>query len=626
MFKIALINMPFADAPRPSLSMTQLKSLVSDQHPVEVEILYLNQEFSKFFGQDLFQFVSGQYTAGLGDWLFRHIAFPDAQDNTEKYMRRHFPRNDPETTELKQRLLSKRDALEAKLDELIVEFGIADADLVGFSSMFSQNCACFALANKLKRLNPEVKIVMGGANCESPMGEEIVKNVPQVDFVFSGPALISFPELVGHIINGNETACHNIKGVFSSRNVYLLSGDSVAGSEKSVDEYIPLDYSGFIETFDRNFPQNKEEKLLLFETSRGCWWGERSHCTFCGLNGQSMGYRSMQADVAIRQFESMFDYADDCTHFSSVDNILPQKYTREVFPNIHPPAHINIFYEVKASLKEREMALLSEKRVKRLQPGIEALNTGTLQLMKKGTTAFANITFLQYCSLYDILPEWNLLVGFPGEKQEVFEKYLSDIPMLMHLPPPGGCYPVRFDRYSPYFTMADEYGLDLHPYEFYQYVYPFSPESLRNIAYYFQDHNYAADYTAAMIEWIGKLKQQVGEWNARWQDDEAVCHPDLYFIGPDRVFDSRSGTVVEHQISDLGRQILDFLIKPKTAAAVAQEFSGVPGFDADREIALLRDKQLVFREEDRYLNLVLARQGSRLREHVHNVRENTLAL
>ena len=67
MFKIALINMPFADAPRPSLSMTQLKKVISEEHPVDVDIHYFNQEFSKFFGYELFQFISSQYTAGLGD-------------------------------------------------------------------------------------------------------------------------------------------------------------------------------------------------------------------------------------------------------------------------------------------------------------------------------------------------------------------------------------------------------------------------------------------------------------------------------------------------------------------------------------------------------------------------------
>lgn len=621
MYKLVFINMPFADAPRPSLSMTQLSGLVSEELPVEADLLYFNQEMSKFFGPALFKYVSNQYTAGLGDWLFRHIAFPDAEDNTEQYLRRHYPHSDPQTKQLKQVLLQKRDGLEAKLDELIEEYRVADADLVGFSSMFSQNGACFALANKLKKLNPHITTAMGGANCESPMGEEIVKNVPQVDFVFSGPALVSFPKLIENLINGDREACHRIKGVFSKRNVHVTGPDSAFGDEKPLDEYIPLNYRDFIETYDANFPDLKDAKLLLFETSRGCWWGERLHCTFCGLNGQSMGYRSMSADVAIRQFEAMFEYADDVTHFSSVDNIIPQKYTRDVFPNINPPDHINIFYEVKSSLKEREMELLSEKRVKRLQPGIESLSTSTLKLMKKGTTAFGNIIFLQYCALYDIMPEWNLLVGFPGEKEDVFKKYVDDLPSLVHLPPPGGCYPVRFDRYSPYFMQAEAYGLDLHPYDFYEYAYPFSKESLRNLAYYFQDLNYSADYIDAMITWIGKLKQVVGDWVARWSEHDDRRHPHLCVVEGDVIYDSRSGEPEEYEISKSERRVLDELDKAKSIAALDKRLEAF-GIDAAREIASLQEKRLVFQEEGRFLSLVLPRKGSELKEQVHSIREN----
>ena len=36
----------------------------------------------------------------------------------------------------------------------------------------------------------------------------------------------------------------------------------------------------------------------VVETSRGCWWGERSHCTFCGLNGMGMTYRSKNSVLA----------------------------------------------------------------------------------------------------------------------------------------------------------------------------------------------------------------------------------------------------------------------------------------------------------------------------------------
>ena len=347
---------------------------------------------------------------------------------------------------------------------------------------------------------------------------------------------------------------------------------------------------------------------------------------FLWIEWQVDGVPLHERDIAIKQFEAMFDYTDDCTHFSSVDNIIPQKYTRDVFPYINPPSHINIFYEVKASLKEKEMALLSEKRVKRLQPGIESLSSSTLKLMKKGTTAFSNITFLGYCTLYDIFPEWNLLVGFPGEKEGIFKKYVSDLPLLAHLPPPGGCYPVRFDRYSPYFIKADAYGLDLHPYEFYEYVYPFSKQSLMNFAYYFQDRNYGADYINAMISWLGKLNELVAEWNSRWNSESNLCHPELYFTQHNLIYDSRFDEPTEYEISETSRQVLDALTKPKTVSALTKSMSDSPAFDADREIALLQEKRLLFHEEERYLSLVLPRKGSELKELVHDIRENNLAL
>ena len=64
------------------------------------------------------------------------------------------------------------------------------------------------------------------------------------------------------------------------------------------------------------------------------------------------------------------------------------------------------------------------------------------------------------------------LVGFPGETEQVFRKYVDDLPLFVHLQPPSGVYPVRFDRYSPYFNKAEEYRLDLHASDWYQYVYP----------------------------------------------------------------------------------------------------------------------------------------------------------
>lgn len=131
------------------------------------------------------------------------------------------------------------------------------------------------------------------------------------------------------------------------------------------------------------------------------------------------------------------------------------------------------------------MAALAPARVKNIQPGIEALATSTLKLMKKGTTAFQNLKLLKLCAYYAGAPYWNLLVGFPGEDEQVFRRYIEAIPLLTHLHPPTSAHAVRFDRYSPYYYEAEKYHLDLRPLDFYALIYPFPEEDLRNLAYYF---------------------------------------------------------------------------------------------------------------------------------------------
>lgn len=73
--------------------------------------------------------------------------------------------------------------------------------------------------------------------------------------------------------------------------------------------------------------------LLLFETSRGIWWGAKSHCTFCGLNAQGMGFRSKSGERVVEQLTQLAEQHPG-TSVSIVDNILDMKYFRDVVPRL----------------------------------------------------------------------------------------------------------------------------------------------------------------------------------------------------------------------------------------------------------------------------------------------------
>ena len=623
MYKISLINMPFATVRLPSIALTQLKAVVEERFGdrVEVRLHYFNHDFAHHLGLRLYSEMSDSLEAnmcGLGDWFFRAIAFPELPDNAEEYLKRYFPARD-EAFELRRRLLlAKRQALAGFLARLIAKHRLLEDDLVGFTSMFSQNVACFALARKLKEKNPALVTVLGGANCEAPMGGQIAAHVPAVDFVFSGPALKSFPDLVGHLLDGEAERCHGIQGVFSRRSATpeRLHGPRSIGEETDIDVPVPLDYRPFLDTFERSFADSAVKPVLLFETSRGCWWGERAHCTFCGLNGSTMRYRSMSAERAVDLLQGMFDlYGERCARYESVDNIMPRSYLKDVFPRLSPPPHVSLFYEVKADLKSHEMETLARARVVDLQPGIESLSTSTLKLMRKGTTAFQNINFLKHCVTYGVHPQWNLLLGFPGETSEVYEKYVADIPSLLHLPPPSGAFPVRFDRFSPYFTQAAEYGLELKPSDFYSFIYPFGEEVLSEMVYYFADRHYTSVYLATMSEWSDRVRERVDDWHLRWEGLDGGLKPELYLdLQPGAedlgvVFDARSGSAVRHDVGRLGLRALAFLSTPKKAADLAQHLDGA---DADGLLADLLRRRLVFAERDLYLGLQLPPPAERL--------------
>src|SRR5690606_24641953 len=85
---------------------------------------------------------------------------------------------------------------------------------------------------------------------------------------------------------------------------------------------------------------------LPFETSRGCWWGEVSHCTFCGLNGETMRFRSKGATRALDELERLVTRHRGHP-VAVVDNIIDNRYFRDFVPMLaERRLGLSLFYEV----------------------------------------------------------------------------------------------------------------------------------------------------------------------------------------------------------------------------------------------------------------------------------------
>jgi len=621
---VKLISMPFGDIHRPSLGLAQLKSVTESSldKDVSVHVHNLDLEMAHRIGPGLYFLVAADmsvYVSGFGDWLFRQVAFPDEPDNSEEYFTRYAGQLGKDRTALiNEKLLPVREGLTNYFDDMIDKYALDRADIVGMTSMFSQNMASIAMARRIKERNPAVITVMGGANCEGEMGVELVSNAGCLDFVFSGHSLVSFPTFVGLVAAGDINACHRMDGVFSRLNTVSaaalplsagknarpklkdqLIGISQYAPELDINTVIPLEYDEFIEKYDELLPDVQERPGIPFETSRGCWWGERAHCTFCGLNGGTMVYRAMSPELALPFIENLVErYADRTGQFECADNIMPKEFIDGVFGKLSVPPHVSMFYEVKADLSDEAVKTLSKAGVRSVQPGIESLSTSTLKLMRKGTNAFNNIRFLMSCLAYGVEPHWNLLVGFPGEGLEIYEGYMKVLPRLFHLPPPAGVYPVRFDRFSPYFVNADEYGLDLKAYDHYSLCFPFPDAAIQNMAYFFEDLNYEAAYARDVATALSDLKELVARWQRRWR--RGAARPTLSLkAGPGEKYwieDTRAGVIQRIPLSTSAVQLLSEVTSPLEESRARQ---------AARDFAELDRRGFVFAERGRVMSVVM---------------------
>lgn len=616
MLRVLLVNMPFADWNRPSFALSQLAALTRREFAaeVEVDVLYLNQDFAHLIDLRAYEEIGSDtehLASGVGEWLFTQVAFPENPDNAEDYFARYYIGS--QWKAFRDHLLEIRAQLSSACSELIAAYSLASADVVGFTSMFAQTVPSLAMARLIKSANPDVITIMGGANCEAPMGAVIAENFQALDYIFSGPALRTFPEFLRRLTAGRRDQIGSIRGIVSRETAGDPgSGDSI-GPDRDIDDYIEPDFDSFRKALSAGSIVRAQNGtpvrvLLPFETSRGCWWGEHSHCTFCGLNGLSMGYRAMAPELALRQFSWLFGFHPWCSNFYCTDNILPKNYLTKVLPYLDPPPGVTIFYEVKLPVSEADMKTMARAGVNKVQPGIEALNTGTLKLMGKGTTAFQNIQFLKNCLRYGIEPQWNLLIGFPGEDASVYSEYAQNVPDLYHLPPPTGVYIVRYDRYSPYFMRQKDYQLELRPMDFYELVYPLDSGALERLAYYFTDESLSPHLLTAAA-WLKPLRQLTDEWRQRWERDGARTPPELVLRQQENgvcvVSDTRGSkdTARELPVDRATQLLLERLTSPLRVEQLASE-SGLAAADVEASLRLLRDHRLVFEEGDRLIGLV----------------------
>jgi ribosomal peptide maturation radical SAM protein 1 len=388
----------------------------------------------------------------------------------------------------------------------IVSTGILEAgcSVVGITSSFEQTNAGVALLRSLKAKKREVLTLVGGANCEGTMAEAMLELGPDIiDVVFAGEAEALFP----HIL---KRALYN--GALPQRIVAAapcVEMDSIPTPDFA-------DYFAHLRTLLPDFDLTR--CWLAYETSRGCWWGEKHHCTFCGLNGRTMAFRQKSSAKVLADLKKLL-CESPTRSVTMTDNIMPYAYHKTLIPELRKAElPVRIFYEQKANLTLDQVKNLRDAGISVIQPGIEALTTPLLRLMDKGVSAKRNVSLLRYCRAVELVVAWNLLSEFPGDSALDFQDTLQMVPLLRHLSPPTGVSPLSIDRFSPYFESSSRYGImNIRPWSAYSDVFP-EDADIASLAYHFD-----GDYRSGSREspdLLSALDKEVAEWRGAWEGDD----------------------------------------------------------------------------------------------------------
>jgi ribosomal peptide maturation radical SAM protein 1 len=621
--RITLVNMPWALVDFPSLALGILRSAVTAQVPdAEVTVVHANLDYFDWaVAQDLITFEDYQYYsvdsyyAAIGDWVFASALYDDPHWRTDALLGTASMAHErqPLSIELHRRAPEFIDAL---ADRVLADH----PDVVGFTSTFQQSTAALAAARAIKRAAPTIRVVFGGANCDGEQGAALHRNFGFVDFVVRGEGEVAFPQLLAELNCSGGPDAANFAGVAG------LCWRGPAGAARvnpmarglMGDKIITPDYDGYFERFESSAAQSWVEPKLVVEGARGCWWGQKHHCTFCGLNGSFMEFRSKTADR----------FYDEIVHFVQrhrvldmyvVDNILDMSYLTTLLPRLAASGYdLRLFVEIKANLRRDQLMALATAGLVGVQPGIESFSTRVLRIMDKGVTGCQNVRMLRDSAGVGLTPLWNYLYGFPGEGPDDYRPVIAQFPALHHLTPHQDATRIVVERFSPYFNRPELGFPSRTPAESYGVIYDLPEAELMDLAFIFSAPPQGIDESVA-----DELHAATDEWQ-RAHTTSHLSYVDagdsIVLVNRRRHFDWTT-LVVDDPLEMAAFRLLD---QPRTPATMLRALDASVPEDAVAELlSRWLELGIVFTDDGHYVHVVPVANNAellRLEPHNHDIR------
>ena len=427
--KILLNCLPPADVNNPSISLSILKKFMVNRGFV-TEIKYWNFLLS----------LMSDY-ADIEDTEIRLLPFlsilNDRNKNTKgnnriisllQKLQPEFKINNPNY--YLDILQEQKEKISEIIKQEIENIDFSEILLFGITAKYNQWLPGMILSEEIKKIAPDVKIIVGGFGSENS-AKEAMKLCSYFDFANWGEGEYPLLELSEQL--RKETPDFKIvPRLIYRESRELMQSSTNKSNYLDFENYIYPDYDDFINNYP--YPEEMENINIPINTIRSCHWRK---CKFCDFNkGYKLRVRS--PECIVNEIEHItneyglttFSFVDSDTfgsleHFEKlIDLIIELKYKNEedykfwaeIIPN--------------AKFTARLMEKMAIAGFKNIFIGYDAISDTLLKKMNKSNSFSDNILFVKHSLKNGISPIVNVIRHVPEETEEDVQECINNLHYL----------------------------------------------------------------------------------------------------------------------------------------------------------------------------------------------------
>lgn len=305
------------------------------------------------------------------------------------------------------------------IDETLTEkVNLSDTLLCGFSMKMDGWLVSSIIAEKMKKIAPDLPVIIGGINTKRN-AQIFLECFPQFDMAVWGEGETTLLQVANGLSDNKKLVCSDVN------NLVYRENSSIMVSNKRRNHYINLSDPNAYPDYSDYFQQKKElnierHSIVSIEGSRGCHWNK---CSFCYLN-TDYKYRLKSVDKICSEIKYImdkhqiyaFEFLDNDfigADFKRADELLGRL---QLIKCEEPRFNIVMIEVITKGLNHAFIKKLFDAGIAYAQIGYESTSYALLKKINKKNTFASNLLYVKFASYYGIpLKSVNVLTNMPDE-------------------------------------------------------------------------------------------------------------------------------------------------------------------------------------------------------------------